>query len=130
MSDQRTILDTSNFRNTGAAPLPVLPSALAIQNVNNTLSQVDDLGNVTPLIGGTIGGITAITGDVVATGPGVVNSVIQPKKVTYAKIQDVGANSFLGNPTGHRRASRRSAQAPQRRCSVSRPSRRAGAPPT
>ena len=100
MSDQRAILDTANFRNTGALPDAVLPSALSIQNVNNILCQVDDLGNVTPLIGGTIGGITAITGDVVATGPGVVNSVIQPGRVTYAKIQNVSANSFLGNPTG------------------------------
>ena len=100
MSDQRTILDISNFRNQGVTPTAVLPSALSIQNVNNILCQVDDLGNVTPLIGGTIGGITALTGDVTATGPGVVNSTIGNKKVTYAKIQDVSNAVLLGNNSG------------------------------
>lgn len=43
--------------------------------------------------------ITALTGDVVATGPGSVTATIQPEAVTYAKIQDVSAYSMLVNDT-------------------------------
>ncbi len=75
-------------------------SGLSVQNVNNVLCQVDDQGNVTPLLGGVLGGITAITGDVVATGPGVVSSTIQAGVVTYAKIQNVSNAVFLGNNSG------------------------------
>lgn len=46
-----------------------------------------------------VGGITALTGDVVATGPGSVAATIQPGVVTYAKFQTVAANSIVGNPT-------------------------------
>ena len=99
MADQRNISDSINYRET-PVKVAVLPSALAIQNIGGTLCQVDDEGNVTPLIGGTIGGITAITGDVVATGPGVVSSVIQPGRVTYAKIQNVSDAVLLGNNSG------------------------------
>lgn len=45
-------------------------------------------------------GITALTGDVVATGPGSVAATIQPNAVTYAKFQQVAASSLIGNPTG------------------------------
>lgn len=44
--------------------------------------------------------ITDLTGDVVATGPGSAAATIQSNVVTYAKIQQVGASSLLGNPTG------------------------------
>ena len=47
-----------------------------------------------------VGGITALTGDVVATGPGSVAATIQPGVVTYAKFQTVAASSIVGNPTG------------------------------
>ena len=93
------ILDSVSYRFRAAAQR-AFNGGLSIQNVAGTLCQVDDLGNVTPLIGGTIGGITAITGDVVATGPGVVNSVIQPGRVTYAKIQNVSDAVLLGNNSG------------------------------
>ena len=93
------ILDSVSYRFRAAAAR-AFNGGLSIQNVAGTLCQVDDLGNVTPLIGGTIGGITAITGDVVATGPGVVNSVIQPGRVTYAKIQNVSDAVLLGNNSG------------------------------
>lgn len=45
-------------------------------------------------------GITSLTGDVVATGPGAAAATIQPGVVTYAKIQNVAASSLIGNPTG------------------------------
>ena len=93
------ILDSVSYRFRAAAAR-AFNGGLSIQNVAGTLCQVDDLGNITPLIGGTIGGITAITGDVVATGPGVVNSVIQPGRVTYAKIQNVSDAVLLGNNSG------------------------------
>ena len=93
------ILDSVSYRFRAAAQR-AFNGGLSIQNVAGTLCQVDDLGNITPLIGGTIGGITAITGDVVATGPGVVNSTIQPGRVTYAKIQNVSDAVLLGNNSG------------------------------
>ena len=93
------ILDSVSYRFRAAAQR-AFNGGLSIQNVAGTLCQVDDLGNITALIGGTIGGITAITGDVVATGPGVVNSTIQPGRVTYAKIQNVSDAVLLGNNSG------------------------------
>ncbi len=45
------------------------------------------------------GGITALTGDVTATGPGSAVATIANDAVTYAKLQNVAANSFLGNTT-------------------------------
>lgn len=44
-------------------------------------------------------GITGLTGDVAATGPGSVTATIQPGVVTYAKFQTVAASSLVGNPT-------------------------------
>lgn len=44
--------------------------------------------------------ITALTGDVTATGPGSVAATIANNAVTYAKFQQVAANSLVGNPTG------------------------------
>ena len=76
------------------------PAGLSIQNLGGVLYQVDDLGNATAIIGGGGSGLTGITGDVVATGPGTVNSTIQPNVVTFAKFQQIGANSILGNATG------------------------------
>jgi hypothetical protein len=88
------------FYDRGGAVLAVDSDALAIQHIAGVLYQVDQFGNLTPLIGGGSGGLTAITGDVVATGPGTVNSTIQPGVVSYAKIQNVGANVIMGNSTG------------------------------
>lgn len=45
-------------------------------------------------------GITALTGEVTASGSGSVAATIANSAVTYAKIQNAGANSLLGNPTG------------------------------
>ncbi len=45
------------------------------------------------------GGITALTGDVTATGPGSVVATIANDAVTYAKIQNVTTNRLLGRAT-------------------------------
>ncbi len=50
--------------------------------------------------GGGGDGITNLSGDVVATGPGSVPATIQANAVTYAKIQEASASILLGNPTG------------------------------
>ena len=44
--------------------------------------------------------ITAITGDVVATGPGSVSSTIQPNVVSNSKLAQMAANTIKGNNTG------------------------------
>lgn len=44
--------------------------------------------------------ITALTGDVVANGPGSVGSTIQPNSVTNAKLAQMGANTVKANTTG------------------------------
>jgi hypothetical protein len=44
--------------------------------------------------------ITALTGDVVATGPGSVVATIQPNVVTNAKLAQAPANTIKGNNTG------------------------------
>lgn len=44
--------------------------------------------------------ITALTGDVVATGPGSVTANIQPNVVTNAKLAQMPANTLKGNNTG------------------------------
>lgn len=43
--------------------------------------------------------ITALTGDVTATGPGSVTATISNNVVTYAKIQTANAHVLIGNPT-------------------------------
>jgi hypothetical protein len=62
---------------------------------------VDAFGNVIQTTGGGGGGgITGLIGDVFATGPGTAAATIQPGVVTYSKIQNVAANTFLANATG------------------------------
>lgn len=46
------------------------------------------------------GGITALTGDVLASGIGAVAATISGHAVTYSKFQQVAASSLVGNPTG------------------------------
>jgi hypothetical protein len=60
---------------------------------------VDASGNVITFTGGG-GGISALTGDVTASGTGSVVATISNQAVTYAKFQNVAANSFLANTTG------------------------------
>lgn len=99
MADEKIILDLMDLRPRTVAGA-TLPSALSIQNINGILFQVDDEGNQTAILGGVIGGITQLTGDVTATGPGVVTATIGAKKITYAKIQDVSDGVLLGNVSG------------------------------
>jgi len=47
-----------------------------------------------------VGVITALTGDVTASGSGSVAATIAANAVTYAKFQQVAASSLVGNPTG------------------------------
>ena len=54
----------------------------------------------TTLIATGSGGITALTGDVTASGTGSVTATIAANAVTYAKFQQVAASSLVGNPTG------------------------------
>lgn len=61
---------------------------------------VDSSGNVIQTSGGPSSGITGLIGDVFATGPGTAAATIQAGVVTYSKIQNVAANSFLANATG------------------------------
>ena len=53
----------------------------------NTFNTKQDAGNY----------ITALTGDVTASGPGSVGATIAPNAVTYAKIQAMTANKLLGS---------------------------------
>lgn len=75
--------------------------ALGVQNIAGILYQVSPDGTLTPIIGGGSGGITALTGDVTA-GPGVgpVAATIAGHAVSYAKMQQAGALTILGNSTG------------------------------
>ncbi len=45
-------------------------------------------------------GITSLTGDITATGPGAAAATIANNGVTYAKFQQVAASSLVGNATG------------------------------
>jgi len=55
-------------------------------------------GWVAPASGG--GGITALTGDVTATGPGSATATIASSVVTNTKMANAGANTWKGNNTG------------------------------
>lgn len=44
--------------------------------------------------------ITALTGDITATGPGSISATIANNVVTNTKIRQSGANTLVGNPTG------------------------------
>lgn len=70
-------------------------------------SCADSTGNHLNYVSGTgvtcgtsTSGITALTGDVTASGAGSVAATIAANAVTYAKFQTVAAHSLVGNPTG------------------------------
>lgn len=83
--------------------------ALALGGIVKAAATTGQLGLATVQPSGGSGGgdvqgpgayITALTGDVTAAGPGSAAATIGSNKVTYGKIQTVGASSLLGNPTG------------------------------
>ena len=83
-----------------AAPANVVANAMPScpDNAGNHLNYVSGTG----ITCGTGQGnsITALTGDVAATGPGSATATIVNNAVTYAKFQQVAANSLVGNATG------------------------------
>jgi len=50
--------------------------------------------------GGAGGGITALNGDVSATGPGIATATIQPNVVTNSKLAQMPSDTIKGNNTG------------------------------
>lgn len=51
-------------------------------------------------LAGSVPAVTSLTGDVTGTGPGATATTISSHAVSYAKMQQVGAVSLLGNATG------------------------------
>lgn len=76
-------------------------------SATNVLSKlaIGSSGQVLTVAGGipswaTLNAITALTGDVVATGPGSVSATIQANVVSNAKLAQMPANTIKGNNTG------------------------------
>lgn len=106
------------FRSLGVADIPTLPylsttlgTANGLSVSGSTLSlgtaSTSTTGALTSTDWNTFNGkqasgnyITALSGDVVATGPGSASSTIQAGAVTLAKMANLAANSIIGNNTG------------------------------
>jgi hypothetical protein len=97
--DNSVLAQAIHLRDRGGDVVLPPPDALGIQCIGATLYQVNRDGTLTAFGGGG-SGITALTGDVTASGTGSVPATIAAQAVTYAKIQNVGALSILGNSTG------------------------------
>lgn len=67
-----------------------------LRNIQNQINALAIAGGVAPA--GNY--ITALTGEVTASGPGSAAATIAAKAVSYAKIQDVAANKLLGSVAG------------------------------
>lgn len=96
------IAGVPTYANASALPSFSYDGALAITLDNHDLYEYETgVGWVvlsTPSSGGSA--ITALTGDVVSTGPGAVTATIQAGVVTLAKMANLAANSIIGNNTG------------------------------
>lgn len=109
---------TPTYRALVAGDIPTLPylsttlgTANGLSVSTNTLSlgtaSTSTTGALTSTDWNTFNGkqaagsyITALTGDVVATGPGSVAATIQSNVVTNAKLAQMAANTIKGNNTG------------------------------
>lgn len=72
------------------------------QVISQLIQFLQDLGyevTASASSGGSGNGITGLSGDVVASGPGNVAATIQPNVVAYGKMQQVAALRLLGNAT-------------------------------
>lgn len=98
--DNSISVQAAIFRDRGGAIIQVPTDSLGIQAIGGVLYQINPDGTKTALGGGGGGGITALTGDVTAAGTGSVAATIAAHAVTYAKMQQAGALTFLGNSTG------------------------------
>jgi len=98
----RTFAATSVLgRAAGSTGIPTEISASAnnqvLQELGGTLQfHTLDYSQLT----GSPAALTALTTDVVATGPGVAVATIQPNVVTGAKFRQSAADTLVGNPTG------------------------------
>jgi hypothetical protein len=54
---------------------------------------------ITPQASSAASGITALTGDVTATGPGSAVATIANNAVTFAKMQDIATQTLIGRNT-------------------------------
>lgn len=88
------------IRDRGGDVIQPAPDEMGIQVIAAIAYLVDRFGGLTPIGSAGTVGMTALTGDVVAAGVGIVAAVIPPQTVTFAKMQNVSANIILGNPTG------------------------------
>jgi hypothetical protein len=85
---------------------PVAPAGdgvtqiIAGTNVTITSTGPSGTGVVTVNASAGSGGITALTGDVTATGPGSVAATIAANAVTNAKAAQMAADTIKGNNTG------------------------------
>ena len=98
LSAQTDLQNALNLKATLASPtftgVPAAPTAAPGTNTTQlaTTAFVTAAGAAT--------GITALTGDVTATGPGSVPATIAPAAVTLAKQANLAANAIIGNNTG------------------------------